>query len=103
MLFISGQIPIDPVTGRLVEGDFREQVVRVMENLRAILEAAGFSLEHVVWVMVALKDLGRFREFNEVYSRYFPRDPPARITVGVCDLPAGALVEVSAIAVRPRG
>jgi len=100
ILFISGQVPIDPGTGRLVEGDFRAQVVRVLENLKAILEAAGFSLRDVVWVLVALRDLGMIREFNEIYAKYFPDDQPARMTIGVNDLPAGSLIEVAAIAVK---
>ncbi|WP_069806808.1 RidA family protein [Vulcanisaeta thermophila] len=100
MVFVSGQIPIDPSTGKLVSGGVREQTERVLENVKAILEAAGFSLSDVVWVFVALKDSSKFSEFNEVYSRYFQTNPPARMTVGVADLPGGALVEISVIAVK---
>ncbi|GAB6943904.1 RidA family protein [Vulcanisaeta sp. JCM 14467] len=99
-LFVSGQIPIDPSTGQLVKGGVREQTERVLENVKAILEAAGFSLSNVAWVFVALKDLSKFSEFNEVYSRYFKENPPARMTVEVSNLPGGALVEISVIAVK---
>ncbi|ADN50362.1 RidA family protein [Vulcanisaeta distributa] len=99
-LFVSGQIPIDPSTGQLVKGGIKEQTERVLENIKAILEAAGYSLSNVAWVFVALKDLSKFSEFNEVYSRYFRENPPARITVEVSNLPGGALVEISVIAVK---
>ncbi len=99
-LFVSGQIPIDPSTGQLVKGGVKEQTERVLENVKAILEAAGYSLSNVAWVFVALKDLSKFSEFNEVYSRYFSENPPARITVEVSNLPGGALVEISVIAVK---
>ncbi|WP_054857500.1 RidA family protein [Vulcanisaeta sp. JCM 16159] len=99
-LFVSGQIPIDPSTGQLVKGGIKEQTERVLENIKAILEAAGYSLNNVTWVFVALKDLSKFSEFNEVYSRYFRESPPARITVEVSNLPSGALVEISVIAVK---
>ncbi len=85
-LFVSGQIPIDPFTGQLVKGGIKEQTERVLENIKAILEAAGYSLSNVAWVFVALKDLSKFSEFNEVYSRYFRENPPARITVEVSNL-----------------
>ena len=100
MLFVSGQIPIDPATGKLVEGGIREQTRRVLENIRAIVESAGFSLSDVAWVFVALRDLSKFPEFNEVYSEYFRESPPARITVEVSNLPGGALIEISVIAVK---
>ncbi|GAB6947337.1 RidA family protein [Vulcanisaeta sp. JCM 16161] len=99
-LFVSGQIPIDPSTGQLVKGGVKEQTERVLENIKAILETAGYSLGDVAWVFVALKDLSRFSEFNEVYSRYFKENPPARITVEVSNLPGGALVEISVIAIK---
>jgi len=99
-LFVSGQIPIDPATGQLVKGGVREQAERVLENIKAVLEAAGFSLNDVTWVFVALKDLSKFSEFNEVYSRYFRENPPARMTVEVNNLPGGALIEISVIAVK---
>lgn len=98
-LFVSGQIPLT-ITGQLVKGGIKEQTERVLENIKAILEAAGYSLSNVAWVFVALKDLSKFSEFNEVYSRYFRENPPARITVEVSNLPGGALVEISVIAVK---
>ncbi|MGC8607021.1 MAG: RidA family protein [Vulcanisaeta sp.] len=99
-LFISGQIPIDPSTGQLVKGGVKEQTERVLENIKAILEAASYSLNNVAWVFVALKDLSKFSEFNEVYSRYFRENPPARITIEASNLPGGALIEISVIAVK---
>jgi len=97
-LFISGQIPIDPATGEFVKGDFKAQVERVLENIKAIVEAAGGTLDNIVKVTVFLKDMTKFAEFNEVYSRYFPSNPPARSAIGVAALPRGAEVEVEAIA-----
>jgi 2-iminobutanoate/2-iminopropanoate deaminase len=102
LVFISGQIPIDPRTGKLVEGDFEDQVRRVLENIKAILEAAGLTLDDVVKVTAFLKDPSKFQDFNRVYSEYFKGSFPARTTVFVADLPAGAQVEVEAIALRPR-
>lgn len=102
-LFVSGQIPVDPETGELVGEGIVEQAVRVMENLRSILKAAGFSLEDVVWVLVFLKDLRLFNDFNSVYARYFKRSFPARTTVEVSELPRGALLEVTLIACKGRG
>jgi len=97
-LFVSGQIPLDPETGEAVKGSFRDQVVRVMENVKAIVEAAGGTLEDVVKVTVYLRDLKRFSEFNEIYSKYFPKDPPARVVVEVSRLPRDAEIEVEALA-----
>jgi 2-iminobutanoate/2-iminopropanoate deaminase len=99
-LYISGQIPIDPTTGKLVQGGIKEQTERVLENIKAILEAAGYTMDDVVWVFVALKDLKMFSEFNEVYTRYFTRNPPARITIEVSNLPQGALIEITAVATK---
>ncbi|MEM4810044.1 MAG: RidA family protein [Desulfurococcaceae archaeon] len=97
-LFISGQIPIDPLTGSVIKGDFRAQVERVLENLKAIIEAAGGSLRDVIKVTVFLKDIAKFNEFNEVYSRYFSENPPARSAVEVNKLPRDVDVEIEAIA-----
>ena len=101
-LFISGQIPIDPKTNEVVKGGIAVQTRRVLENIKAILEEAGYSLEDVVSVTVFLKDLKLFEEFNKVYSEYFPVDPPARTTVEVSNLPKGVLVEINAIAYFPE-
>ncbi len=97
-LYVSGQIPLDPVTGEVVKGDFKAQVERVLENIKAIVESAGGKLEDVVKVTVYLKDVKRITEFNEVYSRYFPVNPPARSVVGVLELPRGVELEVDVVA-----
>jgi 2-iminobutanoate/2-iminopropanoate deaminase len=98
-LFVSGQVPIDPETGELVKGDFKEAARRALENVKAIVEAAGASLRDVVKVTVYVTDIGRFREFNEVYSQFFDFEPkPARAVIGVASLPLGAPLEVEAVA-----
>lgn len=99
LVFASGQIPIDPASGKLVEGEIEAQTQRVLDNLRAVLEAAGSSLDHVVRASVYLADLSVFPRVNTVYARYFTGDPkPARTTVQVAALPLGAQVEIDAIA-----
>jgi 2-iminobutanoate/2-iminopropanoate deaminase len=100
LVFVSGQIPIDPARGALIEGDIAAQTDRVMKNLSAILEAAGSSLDKVVKTTVYLADLDDFTVMNETYGRYFKADPPARATVQVAKLPKGAAVEIDAIAVK---
>ena len=98
-VFASGQIPLDPASGKLVEGEIEAQTERVLDNLRAVLEAAGSSLDHVVRASVYLVDLSVFPRVNAVYARYFTADPkPARTTVQVAALPLGARVEIDAIA-----
>jgi 2-iminobutanoate/2-iminopropanoate deaminase len=98
-VFASGQIPLDPATGKLIEGEFEAQVERVLDNLRAVLEAAGASLDSVVRTNVFLTDLALFPRMNAVYGRYFTSDPkPARSTIGVAALPLGSRVEIEAIA-----
>ncbi len=97
-LYLSGQIPLDPATGELVKGDVAAQTARVMENLKAVLAAAGAGFEHVVKSTIYLADLADFGTVNEVYARHFPQDPPARSTVQVAALPRGARVEIDAIA-----
>ena len=101
-LFLSGQIPLDPRTGELVEGGVEAQTERVLENLKAVLEAGGMGLEDVVQVTVYMTDLEEFGAMNGVYASYFPGDPPARVTVGVASLPKGAKIEISLVAYRPR-
>jgi 2-iminobutanoate/2-iminopropanoate deaminase len=97
-LFVSGMIALDPGTGVMAPGGVREQAETALENLGAVLRAAGLGYKDVVKTTVFLTDLSRFAEMNEVYSRRFPQDPPARSTVEVKALPKGALVEVEAIA-----
>ena len=97
-VFLSGQIPLDPATNQLIEGDVVAQTERVLENLRAVLEAAGSSLGHVVKTTVYLKDMGEFAKMNEVYGRYFPANPPARATVEASRLPRDVRVEIDCIA-----
>lgn len=98
-LFVSGQIPVDPATQQVVEGDVAVQTARVLDNVSAILKAAGSSLDKVVKVTAFLTDLGSFGAFNEVYGRYFKNAPPARSTVEVSQLPKGVGVEVEVIAI----
>jgi len=100
-LFVSGQIPIDPSTNKLVQGSFREQVRRVLENIKAIVEAAGGTLRDVVKVTVYLRNIALYEEFNEVYREYFGEEPPARVVVEVSNLPKGVDLEVEAIAYVP--
>ncbi len=98
LAYLSGQIPLDPVTGQIVEGDIAFQTARVLENLKAVLEASGSSLDQVLKTTVYLKNLGEFGRMNEVYARYFPAAPPARSTVEVARLPRDARIEIDAIA-----
>jgi 2-iminobutanoate/2-iminopropanoate deaminase len=99
LLFISGQIPLDPKTGEVVRGDFKNAVERVMENIKAIVEAAGATMDDIVKVTVYIRDMSKFGEFNEVYSKYFRGPPPARVVVEVSRLPLDVDLEVEAIAV----
>ena len=98
LVFASGQIPLDPETGKLVEGDIVVQAEQVMQNMRAVLEAAGSSFAQVLKTTCFLADLDDFARFNEVYAKYFSDEPPARSTFQVAKLPAGARVEVECIA-----
>lgn len=102
VVFTAGQIPLDPATGTVVAGGVQEQTTRVMENLSAILLAAGTDMSHVVKTTVFLVDLGEFGAMNEVYARYFPGDSPARSTVQVSRLPRDVRVEIEAIAIMSR-
>ncbi|MFZ0963460.1 MAG: RidA family protein [Terriglobia bacterium] len=98
LLFLSGQIPLDPETGNIVEGDAAVQTARVLQNLSAVLEAAGSSLAHVLKATVYLRDLADFAMMNEVYARFFTESPPARSTVEVSRLPRNVTVEIDVIA-----
>jgi 2-iminobutanoate/2-iminopropanoate deaminase len=97
-VFISGQTAFDPATGNPIDGDTAKQTERTFENLKAILEAAGSSLDRAVKVSVFLKDMNDFSAMNEVYTRYFPANPPARSTVEVARLPRDFRVEIDLIA-----
>jgi 2-iminobutanoate/2-iminopropanoate deaminase len=99
LLFISGQIPIDPATGNLVGGDIASMTHRVFANIKAILAAAGASLDHVVRTTVFLADMNDFAAMNEVYATYFRQPAPARSTVQAARLPKDARVEIDVIAV----
>ena len=97
LLFCSGQIPLDPASGELVGATAAEQARRCLENLRAVCEAAGTSLQRAVRVTVYMTDLQAFAEVNEVYAGFFSDQPPARVAVGVAALPRGAYVEIDAV------
>ncbi len=99
-VFVSGQIPLDPATGELVAGDISVQTRRVLQNVQAILEAAGSSLAQVIKTTVFLTDIGDFAAMNTVYAEFFVQDPPARSAVQVAALPRGATVEIEVVALR---
>ena len=100
-LYISGQIPIDPATGALVDGDIKAETKQSMENLKAILEEAGLTFEHVIKSSIFIKDMNQFAQINEVYGTYFDANTaPARETVEVANLPKFVNVEISMIAVK---
>jgi 2-iminobutanoate/2-iminopropanoate deaminase len=101
LVFLSGQIPLDPKTGAMVEGSIAAQTERVLDNLGAVLRAAGCGFEHVVRTTIFLVDLGDFQVVNETYGKRFGQTPPARATVQVSALPRGARVEIDAIARVP--
>ena len=98
LLFVSGQIPIDPATNRLIEGDIEVQTEQVLKNLMAILKEAKIGPENVVKTTVFLKDLADFAKMNEVYARYLGKEPPARSTIQAAALPKGVAVEIDVIA-----
>jgi len=100
-VFTSGQIPLDPKTGTMVEGGIGAQTRQVLDNLRAVLEAAGSSMSRVVKTTVYMTNLADFQKMNEVYAEYFPQDKPARSTVGVAALPRGAMIEIDVVAQAP--
>src|ERR1035437_137287 len=99
-LYVSGQIPIKPATGKLIEGDIKEQTELVMKNIGAILEEAGYSYIDVVKSTCLLSDIKNFAAMNEVYAKYYPTEPPARAAYEVVNLPLGALIEIETIAVK---
>lgn len=99
-LYISGQVPIDPATGKLVEGGITEQTTQALKNIRAILHAAGYTMENVVKSTCLLSDMSDFKAMNEVYAQFYTSDQPARAAFAVKGLPLGALIEIETIAVR---
>ena len=98
MLFVYGQIPLDPATGAMVEGGIEAQTTRVLDNLKAIVEAAGTTLANAVKTTVYITNINDFGKVNEIYAGYFTENPPARVCVEVSNLPKGALVEIDLIA-----
>ena len=101
LLFCSGQVPLDPASGELVEGPVAVQARRCLDNLAAVCAAAGASLDDAVRLTIYMTDLGAFAELNEAYAAYFPGEAPARVTVGVVALPKGAQVEIEAVVALP--
>lgn len=97
LIFLSGQTPVDPATGVLVDGDVKAQTVRCLENLRLVAEAAGSRLEDAVRCGIYVVDMSEFAEVNEAYGTFFGQEPPARSTIGVAALPLGSRVEIDAI------
>ncbi len=99
-LYISGQVAIDPATGKMVDGGITEQTTRVLNNIKAILLAAGYTLDNVVKSTCLLSDMSDFKAMNEVYAQFYTSDQPARAAFAVKGLPLGALIEIETIAVR---
>jgi len=99
-LFISGQVPLNPVTMKLVEGGIKEQTLQVMENIGAILKAAGYNFSDVVKSTCLLSDIDNFKTMNEVYAQFYTDKKPARAAFAVKDLPLGALIEIETIAMK---
>ncbi|HUW05788.1 MAG TPA: RidA family protein [Williamwhitmania sp.] len=99
-LYISGQIPLNPETGKVVDGGIKEQTEQVFKNIAAILNSAGYTLDNVVKATVLLSDMDNFAAMNEVYAKYFTTDMPARAAYGVVKLPLGVMVEIETIAAK---
>ena len=100
LLFVSGQIPLVPATGEIVAGGIEEQTVQVLENIKAIVEAAGYQLSDVVRTTVYLADIGDFNTVNGIYAKYFVENCPARVCIQVAKLPKAALIEIDATAAK---
>ncbi len=100
MVFLSGQIPVNPATGNVVDGGVKEQTAQVFENIKSVLAEAGLTVENIVKTTVFLKDMSLFAEMNEVYAGYFDKDFPARSAVAVKSLPKDVMVEIECIAVK---
>ncbi|MDD1748118.1 MAG: RidA family protein [Methanomassiliicoccales archaeon] len=102
VLFVSGQLGIDPSSGKLAGGGVKAEAIRCLENVKAILSSAGLEMTDIVKVTIFMTDISRFKEVNEAYATFFHDPAPARSTIGVVALPLGAKVEIEAIAVRAR-
>jgi 2-iminobutanoate/2-iminopropanoate deaminase len=100
ILFVSGQIPINPATGQIIAGGIKEQTEQVMKNIGAILEAAGYGFDDVIKSTCLLSDMDNFSAMNEIYGKYYPANSPARAAYGVVKLPLGVLIEIETIAVK---
>jgi len=100
MLFVSGQVPIDPATGKIVEGGIKEQTEQVLKNVGAILKAAGYTFNDVIKSTCLLSDMAHFTEMNEIYGACYPENSPARAAYGVARLPLGAMIEIETIAAK---
>jgi len=100
ILYISGQIPINPAIGKIVDGGIKEQTEQVMKNIGVILKTAGYSYSDVVKSTCLLNDMDNFAAMNEVYAKYYPENPPARAAYGVVRLPLGAMIEIETIAMK---
>jgi 2-iminobutanoate/2-iminopropanoate deaminase len=101
-VYTAGQIPLDPASGKMVADDITIQAERVLQNLKAVLEAAGGGLEHVVKTTVFLQDMGEFAAMNAVYAQFFSENPPARSAVQAAALPLGSRLEIEAVAILPE-
>ncbi len=99
-LYISGQVPINPKTGKIIEGGIKEQTRQVIENIGAILEATGYTFDNVVKSTCLLDDMDNFTAMNEIYAEYYPANPPARAAYGVVKLPLGVMIEIETIAMK---
>lgn len=99
-LFVSGQVPVDPETSKVVDGGISEQTEQVMKNIEAILQAAGYSFVDVVKSTCLLSDMSNFAAMNEVYAKYYQENPPARAAFAVKELPLGVLVEIETLAIK---
>ena len=102
LVFVAGQVGLDPTTSKLVEGGLEKEVPQIMKNIQAILAAHGLNLTHVVNTTIFIKDLAQFGKVNNLYASYFTSDFPARTTVGVSAIPAGGAIEIAVIAAVPR-
>jgi 2-iminobutanoate/2-iminopropanoate deaminase len=103
ILFLSGQIPLDPDAGKILDSDIKSQTLRVLKNIEAILAEAGYTFSDVVKSTCYLSDMANFKAMNEVYSTYYVEKQPARVTLAVKELPLGALIEIETIAVKGAG